>query len=62
MMLQNRRSTGATQAKRKRTPLQTKEVQHVIMVCILAEIEKNKEERMISSDNGSERKVSYDIV
>ena len=48
--------------RKKRTPLQAKEIQHAIMDCILAEIEKSKEERILSSDSVSERKVSYGIA
>jgi hypothetical protein len=32
------------------------------MDCILAEIEKSKEEHILSSDRASERKVSYGIA
>ncbi len=48
--------------QKKRTPLQTKEIQHAIMDCILAEIEKSKEECIVSCDNASERTVSYGIA
>jgi hypothetical protein len=48
--------------QKKRIPLQTKEVQHAIMGCILAEIEMSKEEHILGSDSVSERKVPYGIA
>jgi hypothetical protein len=64
MMLRNRISSNNQQTKKRRVtvPLQSLEVQHAIMDCILAELEKAKEKQLLSGEIGTtERKLSYGL-
>ncbi len=64
MMLQNRNTSNTSNkqsnARRGRIPQQAKEVHCAIMDCILSEMEKTKEDRLLNCEIGTtERKVNF---
>ena len=66
-MLRNRNTSNTSNkqsnARRGRIPQQAKEVQCAIMDCILSEMEKTKEDRLLNCEIGTtERKVNYGIA